>query len=62
MLGSRGTFILKWELANEFGLLQDNYSLNIWGLDSWIFGYEKSHTVKFLDILNPTTQKTKLSS
>lgn len=49
MLGGQGTFRLKWEIANEFGLLQDNYSCKSCGLDSWILGYEKSHTAKCLD-------------
>lgn len=62
MLGSQGTFRLKWELANEFGLLQHNYSCKNCRLDSWIFGHEKSPAAKFLDTLNPTTQKTKLSA
>lgn len=37
MIGGQGTFILKWEIANKFGLLQDNYSCKNCWLDYWIF-------------------------
>lgn len=62
MLEGPRTFRLNQEISNEFVLLQDNYSCKGCGLYSWIFGYEKSHTAKYLDILNPTTQKNKCNA